>query len=43
MAVLAFNFIHCPRVTSDEILVGVLSVAACLLFFNVFATNRPNR
>jgi hypothetical protein len=43
MVVLAFDFVHFLRLTPGEILVGVLSVAACLLLFDIVPTDRPNR
>lgn len=44
MAVLlAFDFVHFLGLTADELLVGVVALAACLLLFNVMATDRPNR
>lgn len=41
--VLAFDFVHFLGLTAAELLVGALSVAACLLFFNIMATDRPDR
>ncbi|WP_188393706.1 hypothetical protein [Mesorhizobium sp. SARCC-RB16n] len=40
--VLAFDFVHFLGLTPNELLVGVVSVAACLLLLNVMATSRPN-
>ena len=39
--VLAFDFVHFLGLTADGLLGGVVALAACLLLFNVMATDRP--
>ncbi len=41
--VLAFDFVHFLGLTADELLIGAVSLVACLLLFDVMATDGPNR
>ena len=42
MAVLAFDFVYLSGLTGDDLLGGVVSLAACFLLFNVMAKDRSN-